>query len=233
MDGTTPTYGLSYSGTPTSDYGIPYSSMSGSPNYGQGWYGSSGFTTPSTGGTSASVGSSGIPWGGLALGAGALYGYSQMGRSPGINPDPYGMGAQMGAEAQQLWGRYNKGEMNPGDESRIAQWEQQQTKAVQDYYQKAGLGDSSMAKEAAAQVGVHAQNMRQQANQALLGPAIQATGLANQYAQQLLQYQLYQDQQKRSAMSNFMGTIGTIAGAYFGGPAGAAAGGEIGSQMGG
>lgn len=147
---------------------------------------------------------------GLA-GAGALYGLTHAGGGGGINPDPYGMGAKMGAEATQLWDLYNKGEINPADQARIGQWEQQQKQSVRDYYQKAGLGDSSMAKEAEAQVGTHAQNMRQQANQNLLQPALQATGLANRYGQELLQYQMQQDQAHQQAQQNFMQTVGMFA----------------------
>src|ERR1017187_2259695 len=50
----------------------------------------------------------------------------------------------------QLISQYNSGQLNAGDSYNVAQWEQQQTQSVKDYYAKAGLGDSSMAQQAIA-----------------------------------------------------------------------------------
>lgn len=208
-------YGMDYSSTPGLGLQAPSFSSSDSsgafqPNY-------SLASTPATSGTTSggwSTGEKAALGAGIGLGAYELFGGGGIfgGKGGGnINPDPYGMGAQMGAEARQLWDVYNKGEISPADQARIGQWEQQQTQAVKDYYQKAGLSDSSMAQEAVKKVGVDAQNMRMQANQNLLQPALQATNLADQYGMQLVQYQMQQDAQKQQAQQQFMATIGTIA----------------------
>ncbi len=216
-------YGLSYSGVPGAGLGLSADSSglglqapsfqdtgvgSFAPDYSLAGGAPTGAASPTTAGGGMSTGQM---VGAGMLGLGALGFMRGGGGGGGVNLDPTGFGAQMTGEAQQLWGMYQKGEITPSDQSRIANWEQQQTKATQDYYERAGLGDSSMAKEAVGQVGAHAQQMRQQANQNLLGPAMQASGLADQYSQRLVQYQIQQDQAKQQAQQQFMGTIATIA----------------------
>jgi hypothetical protein len=151
-----------------------------------------------------------IGWGLGVLGTGMAAKSAFGGGGPNVNLDPYGTGAQAAGEAQMLWKRYNTGEIMPADQAKISQWRQSQTQAVKDYYKKAGLEDSSMAQEALGQVGKQADDMIAQSNQNLLQPAMQATGMANQYAQQLVQYQIAQDQQKQAAQAGFMQTIATL-----------------------
>lgn len=194
----------------------------GMPYYNAGFDAGSGAGTAVGGAAGAAAGAAGAGSGGFgwgqalgygAMGAGALYGlFGGGGGGSNVNPDPYGIGQQMSAESSRLWGMYNKGEITPAEQAQIGQYEQQQSQAVKDYYHKAGLADSSMAQEALGQVKQHANLMRLQANQSLLQPAIQASGLATEYANQLYQYNLMQDQEKQQAMQNFMGTVGTVAG---------------------
>jgi len=208
------------------DYGgLPGASMT--PNY-MGNMSAPGFGLPSA--LTAPAGSSPLetspssapaqaPLSGGGMSAGTMLGYGAMGagllgaagvfggKSSAPNLDPYGLGAESAAQAQSLWKTYNTGSLLPGDQARIAQWQQSQTKAAKDYYAKAGLSDSSMAQEAIGQIGQQADSMRSQANQNLLQPAIQATGLANQYAQEMVNYQIMQDQQKQQAQQQFFSTI--------------------------
>lgn len=164
--------------------------------------------------TPASDGTSTSQMIGYGLGGAALLGAGMKAFGGGggtkVNLDPYGTGAQAASEAQMLWKRYNTGEIMPGDQAKIAQWQQAQIQQTKDYYAKAGLSDSSMAQEAIGQIGQQADQMRQQAHQNLLAPAMQATGMANDYAKGLVAYQIQQDQQAQQAQKEFMATLATI-----------------------
>lgn len=114
------------------------------------------------------------------------------------------LSAQDAALASSLVNQYNSGQLNAGDAASIAQWQQGQEEATKQYYANAGLSDSSMEQQAIGQVHAQAVQMRQQALNNYLQPALTATGLAFGQAQTLLNYQLQQDQQKQQAQSNFL-----------------------------
>lgn len=79
----------------------------------------------------------------------------------------------------QLLAKFQSGQLSAADQFAIQQWAQQQRAAVQQYYQKAGLSDSSMATQALAQVDQQAEQMRQQAIQAELQQGLAALGVAS------------------------------------------------------
>lgn len=124
-----------------------------------------------------------------------------------ISTDPNGVGANASATASALLNNFNKGQLQPTDQYNIAKWQQDQLASSKDYYDKAGLSDSSMATEAAAGVAQQAEAMRGQALTNMMNNGLSAAGVANTYTQQQVQLQVAQDQQLQQSQSNFMQTL--------------------------
>jgi hypothetical protein len=120
-----------------------------------------------------------------------------------VNTDPYGTGAAAGATSTSLLQKFNSGQIMPSDQAGIAQYQDQATAAIRDYYQKAGLGDSSMAQQAIAQVGVQANQMRQAALNNMYSQAMSAADVSGQYATAAVQQAVSQNQLLMTAQSSF------------------------------
>lgn len=125
-------------------------------------------------------------------------------KAPQLNPNLMAGATPAQNASNQILQQYQSGQLNPADQYNIAQWEQEQTQAVQQYYQSAGLGNSSMAQEAVAQVSSQAQAMRQQAQQNLLQSGLSAAGVANSATGQAVSLQIQQDQQAQQAQQQFL-----------------------------
>jgi len=120
-----------------------------------------------------------------------------------INTDPYGVGAAASTTATSMLQKFNSGQLMPSDQAGIAQYQDQATAAARDYYQKAGLADSSMAQQAIAQVGAQADQMRQAALNNMYNQAMTAAGISGNYAQAAVQQAVSQNQQLMTAQSSF------------------------------
>lgn len=138
-------------------------------------------------------------------GANALMGMKN--RPPAINTDPYGAGAQISSQAQNMMAMYQKGQLLPSDSSRIALWQQSATAQIQDQYARAGLADSTMAQQATQQVGLQAEAMRQQALTGMMNSALNMAGVANSYVTNMVNLQVQQDQQLQQAQQQLMQTL--------------------------
>jgi len=103
-----------------------------------------------------------------------------------------------------LLAQFNKGQITGADQYKIGQYTQQQTAAVNSYYAKAGLSNSSMHLQALDKVQQDAQGMRQQALQNMLNEGLQAAGIADPYLAQGIRASLAQDQQAQTNMAAFL-----------------------------
>jgi hypothetical protein len=109
--------------------------------------------------------------------------------------------------SNQLLGQYKSGTLNPSDAFAIAQWSQQQTASIKNYYAQAGLSNSSMEASALSQVGAQADAMRSQALTAMMNSGLQAAGLAQGPQVAAVNASVAADQQLSQASSSFMAAL--------------------------
>ena len=113
-------------------------------------------------------------------------------------------------QGQRLIDQYNAGTLSPADSFNTAQWEQQQIEATKAYYQRAGLGDSSMAQQAIAGIQAQAASMRSQALQNYLNSGMSALGTASNTLSPIIQQQINADHQAQQAQQNFFTALANM-----------------------
>ena len=111
---------------------------------------------------------------------------------------------QTGNVGSKLLAGFQSGQLSGADQQAIAQYGQQQTAAVNDYYAKAGLSNSSMHTQALQQVQQQAETMRQQALQNMLSQGLSATGTTNSALTAAANAGLAQSKDTSAAMQDFM-----------------------------
>ena len=109
--------------------------------------------------------------------------------------------------SNQLLQQFKSGQLTGADAYAITQWTQQQKASVEQYYQKAGLSNSSMHMDAIRQIDAQAESMRQQAVQNLLKNGLQAAGVANPLIQQGVTAGMNQDAAAMKSMQDFIGQL--------------------------
>ena len=112
--------------------------------------------------------------------------------------------------SNQLLSQYQTGQLSGADQQAIVQYKQQQLAAIDQYYQKAGLANSSMHVQARSQVESQAETMRQQALDNTLKAGLQASGVSNQAALSAAQAGLAQDKDAAAALAEFMKVLGQM-----------------------
>jgi uncharacterized membrane protein len=108
---------------------------------------------------------------------------------------------------KQLLNQFQTGQLTSADAQAIAQWSQQQMAQVNQYYQQAGLSNSSMHQAALQQVSQQADQMRQQALNNMLSNGLSAAGVANPLISAGVTAGVQQDGQTMQAMQNFLNTL--------------------------
>ena len=154
---------------------------------------------------------SGHDWinaGSLALGTTALVKQSQGLGSAQRQLNAAAAPAQ-GVE-KQLLNQFQTGQLTGADAQAIAQWTQQQTAQVNQYYEQAGLSNSSMHQAALTQVSQQADQMRQQALNNMLSNGLSAAGVANPLISTGVTAGVQQDQNAMTAMQNFLNTLANM-----------------------
>ena len=154
---------------------------------------------------------SGHDWlnaGNLALGTTALVKQSQGLGSAQRQLNAAAAPAQ-GVE-KQLLNQFQTGQLTGADAQAIAQWTQQQTAQVNQYYEQAGLSNSSMHQAALTQVSQQADQMRQQALNNMLSNGLSAAGVANPLISTGVTAGVQQDQNAMTAMQNFLNTLANM-----------------------
>ena len=124
---------------------------------------------------------------------------------------------QLSANAQQqsevsnkLLADYRAGQLSAADQQGIVQWKQAQRAQVDQYYQKAGLSNSSMHQQALQQIDTQAETMRQQAVNNMLQQGMSAAGVANTATSQAANAALANDKYAGSVMQDFMRVLGQM-----------------------
>jgi hypothetical protein len=124
---------------------------------------------------------------------------------------------QMAANAQQqsevsnqLLANYRAGQLSASDQQGIVQWKQSQRAAVDQYYQKAGLSNSSMHQQAIQQIDSQAETMRQQAVQNMLSAGMSAAGVSNAATAQAANAALQNDKYAGDTMQAFLKVLGEM-----------------------
>lgn len=117
---------------------------------------------------------------------------------------------QAGEVGSQLLSQYQTGQLNQADQQGIVNWKQQQLSQIDQYYQKAGLSNSSMHVAARAQVESQAEGMRQQAVDNLLKNSLSASGVSNQAAIAAANAGVAQNRETSAALQDFMRVLGQM-----------------------
>ena len=112
--------------------------------------------------------------------------------------------------SNQLLQQFKTGQISGADAFQIAQFSQQQKAAVDQYYAKAGLSNSSMHTQALQQIDVQAEAMRQQAVQNLLKGGLSAAGVSDPTMVAGVNAGIKQDANAQSAMQNFINTLANM-----------------------
>ena len=139
-----------------------------------------------------------LPYASLATN---LYAMQKAGSAAGALNKSAGTTGNVGS---QLLAGFQSGQLSGADQQAIAQYGQQQTAAVNDYYAKAGLSNSSMHTQALQQVQQQAETMRQQALQNMLSQGLSATGTTNNALTAAANAGLAQSKDTSAAMQDFM-----------------------------
>lgn len=104
---------------------------------------------------------------------------------------------------QDLLAQYKSGKLNPGDEFKINQWQQEQIAKI-----KSQMGGNSTAsRNAVAQIESQAQAMRDQARQGLLTQGLNALGMGTGPLTSAIQAQAQQDQALQQASGSALNSL--------------------------
>ena len=152
----------------------------------------------SAGGSALSGAGKVLPWVSLAANVNAMKQSQSAAQQLQANA---GSSGQVG---QQLLSNFQSGQLSGSDQQAIAQYLTQQTSAINDYYAKAGLSNSSMHTQALQQVQQQAETMRQQALQNMLTQGLSATGTTNSALSAAANANLASSKDTSQALSDFM-----------------------------
>lgn len=141
------------------------------------------------------------------LGLGALSAYRQMKAGSAAQRQYQGIAGPTSAVSSDLLNKFQNGQVSGADAFAIAQFSQKQKAAVNAYYAKAGLSNSSMHQQALQQVDVQAEGMRQQALQNMLTGGLKAAGVANPLLARGVKAGVAQDNQAMATMQKFLSTL--------------------------
>lgn len=122
--------------------------------------------------------------------------------------------AQRGA-GEDLVAQYRSGKLNQADQYAIDQWEQGAIAQTKDYYARAGLSDSSMAKNAEASIHNAAVARKQEALNNLLAMGTNILNITDRYQAMAVQAELAANQALGVTAINFMAAYGNYL-RYFG-----------------
>ena len=127
--------------------------------------------------------------------------------TPGVQGQFNNIAAGTKAASDALLQQFKSGTLNGADAFAIQQWAQQSKAAVDQYYAKAGLSNSSMHTDAVNQINAQAEAMRQQAIQNLLTQGLKAAGVSDPTLVAGINAGLKQDDQSMQAMQNFLNQL--------------------------
>jgi hypothetical protein len=152
----------------------------------------------SAGGSALSGAGKALPWVSLAANVNAMKQSQSAAQQLQANA---GSSGQVG---QHLLSNFQSGQLSGSDQQAIAQYQTQQTSAINDYYAKAGLSNSSMHTQALQQVQQQAESMRQQALQNMLTQGLSATGTTNSALSAAANANIASSKDTSQALSDFM-----------------------------
>jgi hypothetical protein len=119
------------------------------------------------------------------------------------------VGADQRAVGESLIQQYQSGKLNPADQYAIDQWEQGAVSQMKDYYARAGMADSSVAQNAAAEIHNKAVAMKQQALNNLLTMGTNILNTTDQYQQMAIQAEMQGDQAMAQNALLFLSAYGS------------------------
>jgi hypothetical protein len=111
------------------------------------------------------------------------------------------------AASDQLLQQFQSGQITGADAYKIADWVQKQRAQTDQYFQKAGLSNSSMHNQALQQIDSQAEGMRQQAVQSLLANGLKAAGVSDPTLTAGITAGLNNDAAAMKAMQQFLATL--------------------------
>lgn len=125
------------------------------------------------------------------------------------------LGASQRGVGEDLVAQYKSGKLNPADQFAIDQWAAGALAQTRDYYARAGLSDSSMAKNAEAAIQNQAVARKQEALNNLLTMGTNILNITDRYQAMAVQAEMQANQALGTMAINFMSAYGNYL-RYFG-----------------
>ena len=141
---------------------------------------------------------------------GAVGGIMQRRAAMGLAGQYRGLGSAQRGAGEALIAQYQSGKLNPADQYAIDQWSQGAIAQTQDYYNRAGLGDSSMAKNAIEGIKNRAVAMKQEALNNLLTMGTNILNITDRYLSMAVQAELAANQALGQMAIQFMSAYGNF-----------------------
>lgn len=146
---------------------------------------------------------------------GAVGGIMQRRAAMGLANQYRGLASAQRGAGEDLVAQYRSGKLNQADQYAIDQWEQGAIAQTKDYYARAGLSDSSMAKNAEASIHNAAVARKQEALNNLLTMGTNILNITDRYQAMAVHAELAANQALGVTAINFMAAYGNYL-RYFG-----------------
>lgn len=146
---------------------------------------------------------------------GAVGGIMQRRAAMGLANQYRGLASAQRGAGEDLVAQYRSGKLNQADQYAIDQWEQGAIAQTKDYYARASLSDSSMAKNAEASIHNAAVARKQEALNNLLTMGTNILNITDRYQAMAVQAELAANQALGVTAINFMAAYGNYL-RYFG-----------------
>lgn len=155
------------------------------------------------------AGQGGIPYGKIAntLGMAGLAYQAGKGGQKDYGAQYAGIGKPATDVGTALIEKYNKGQLDPGDQYNIDQWSNSNIAAVKDAAARSGTSDSTMINQQVSQIQAQASSMKSSALNSMVQRGLSALQIGMGPQQAAIEAQIAQDQSIQSAQTAFFQTM--------------------------
>jgi len=148
------------------------------------------------------AGKAALPYANLGLGTASVIQQARAGSAAQKQMNAIGGPAK--GVSNQLLQNFQSGQLTGADSFAIADWTQKQKAQTDQYFQKAGLSNSSMHQQALSQIDKQADGMRQQALDSMLRQGLGAAGVSDPTLRAGVTAGVQSDQAAMQAMREFL-----------------------------
>lgn len=119
------------------------------------------------------------------------------------------IGGTQSAAAQQMVQQAQAGNLPAGDQAAIDQWKTQAIAQARNYFAKAGMANSTQAKQAESDIAAKAEAMKAQQIQTMLQTGLQELNITDQNQRAAVTAEMQSDQAAAAQMNNFLNSYGS------------------------